>query len=143
MGGHRKKRALMLIEKLEKTKREKLVYTGDSIVDADAIAFAGHGISINCTNRQALLSSKINVATPTLQSLISIMEHIVSGQELTVGVKDTIQGKLNESVTPGMETAAPTQIFTRNEIEEGIEKVMQANRLCKDYIKKMGTGTDF
>ena len=143
MGGHRKKRALMLIEKLEKTKKEKLVYSGDSIVDADAIAFAGHGISINCTNRHALISSKINVATPTLESLIPIIEHIASGGELTVELRDIMQDKLNESVNPRIEAIPPTQIFTKNEIDGRIETVTQANRLCKEYIKKVKSDTIF
>jgi predicted HAD superfamily phosphohydrolase len=143
MGGHRKKRALMSIEKQEKTRKEKLVYAGDSIVDADAIAFAGHGISINCTNRQALISSKINVATSTLESLIPIMEHIASGGELTVELRDMIQEKVNEAITPEMEAIPPTLIFIKDEIDSRIETVTRANKLCKEYIKKMKSNTMF
>jgi predicted HAD superfamily phosphohydrolase len=137
MGAHRKKRALMSIEKLEKAKKENLIYSGDSIVDADAIAYAGYGISINCTNRQALISSKINVATTTLESLIPIIEHISSGADLTIELRDTIQERINEAISPGNQTTPPTRIFTRNEIDNKIEAVMQANRLCKEYMKKI------
>jgi predicted HAD superfamily phosphohydrolase len=143
MGGHRKKRALMLIEKQEKTRKEKLVYSGDSIVDADAIAFAGHGISINCTNRQALISSKINVATPNLESLIPIMEHIVSGEELTLEARDLIEGRVNEATVAQIKAAPPTRIFTKNEIDTRTDAVMQSNKLCKEYIKKMKSDIAF
>jgi predicted HAD superfamily phosphohydrolase len=137
MGAHRKKRALMSIEKLEKAKKENLIYSGDSIVDADAIAYAGYGISINCTNRQALISSKINVATTTLESLIPIIEQISSGADLTIELRDTIQERMGEAISLENQTTPPTRIFTRNEIDNKIEAIMQANRLCKEYMKKI------
>jgi predicted HAD superfamily phosphohydrolase len=135
MGGHRKKRALMLVEKLDKAKRDKMIYVGDSIVDADAIAYAGHGISVNCTNRQALISSKINVATSNLESLIPVIEQLVSVGELTGEKRDLIQGEANEVIHPETESIPPTRIFIKDEIDSRIDMVTQANRLCKEYVK--------
>jgi hypothetical protein len=137
MGAHRKKRALMSIEKSEKTKKEYLIYTGDSIVDADPIAYAGHGISVNCTNRQALVSSKINLATPTMESLVPILELITSGGQLTIELRDTLQERMNEEISKMIHPTPPARIFFGGGIEEKVDVVMQLNKISKDYVKRL------
>lgn len=137
MGAHRKKRVLMSIEKLERTKKENLIYTGDSIVDADPIAYAGNGISINCTNRQALTSSKINIATPTMKSLVPIIEHIISNGQSLAEPTVSLQWKIDVETAAGTEAAPPVRVFMTGEIDRNIDAVIRTNRICKDYVKKL------
>jgi predicted HAD superfamily phosphohydrolase len=135
MGAHRKKLALMEIERRENVQKDSLIYTGDGMVDADPLAYAGHGVSVNCTNREALLSSKINIATPTIASLVHLIEFVTSGKTLTIESKDVLQREMN--VEPSTEETVPrTKVFTQKEIHKNIDVVTQANRQCKDYVKK-------
>jgi predicted HAD superfamily phosphohydrolase len=136
MGAHRKKLALMEIQRRENIGRESLIYTGDSIVDADSFAHAGHGVSINCTNKDALLSSQINVASPTAFSLSHVIEFLSSGKTITAESKDILRREINSDVSK--EKKAPlVKVFIENEIRSNVEAVIQANRFCKDYVKKM------
>jgi predicted HAD superfamily phosphohydrolase len=143
MGAHRKKLALMEIERRENVGKENLIYVGDSIVDADAFAYAGHGISINCTNREALLSSEMNVATPTLCSLTVLIEFITSNQNLTIQSKDILQKKMNEEISAEEGAVPQARVFSTKEINNNTDAVTQANRLCKDYIKRIKSNNVF
>jgi len=137
MGAHRKKVSLMSIEKRENVKKDDLVYIGDSIVDADPLTHAGHGISINCTNREALLSSRINTATPSMMSLTHVIEFAISNKPLTNESKETLQKELNKDL-PYEEKATPqVRVFTSKEIRENLDLVTRVNRTCKDYVKKL------
>jgi hypothetical protein len=137
MGAHRKKQALILIEKREKVRKEHLIYIGDGMVDADPLAYAGYGISVNCTNKDALFSSRLNVATPNLESLIPIVNFIASGKRMSPESKNDLEKEISKRI-PSRAQATPASIlFTVNEIKADINAVTQANRLCKDYIKKL------
>jgi predicted HAD superfamily phosphohydrolase len=137
MGAHRKKLALMEIERRENVGRESLIYVGDSIVDADAFAYAEHGISVNCTNREALLSSEMNIATPTLSSLTVLIEFITSNLNLSIQSKDFLEKKMNEEILAEKGTVPKARIFSMEEINNDTDAVTQANRLCKDYVKRI------
>jgi predicted HAD superfamily phosphohydrolase len=143
MGGHRKKLALMEIERRENVGKESLIYVGDGLVDADAFAYAGHGISINCTNREALLSSEMNVATPTMFSLTVLIEFIASNQNLTIQSKDVLQKKMNEEISAEEGVVPQARVFSTKEIHNSTDVVTQANRLCKDYIKSIKSNNVF
>jgi predicted HAD superfamily phosphohydrolase len=139
MGAHRKKLALMEIKRRENVGRESLIYTGDGLVDADPLAYSGHGISINCTRKEPLLSSEINVATPTALTLSHVIELLSSGKELTVESRNILQREMNADM-PKEKEAPPVKVFTKNEIRHDVEAVVQANKLCKDYMKKVKVG---
>jgi predicted HAD superfamily phosphohydrolase len=135
MGAHRKMLTLREIQRREKVGRENLIYAGDSIVDADAFAYSGHGVSINCTNKEALLSSQINVATPSVISLSHVIELLSSGKTLTAKSKYMLQQEISADISKD-EKIPPAEVFLENEIHGDLDPVIQANRLCKDYIKK-------
>jgi predicted HAD superfamily phosphohydrolase len=137
MGAHRKKQALTLIEEREKVRKEYLIYIGDGMVDADPLAYAGYGISVNCTNKDALTSSRLNVATPNLESLIPLIDFITSGRIMLPESKKDLEKEINKSISSGAQSAPASMLFTANEIKADINGVTQANRLCKDYIKKL------
>jgi len=137
MGAHRKKQALIIIEKREKVKKESIIYVGDSIVDADPLAYAGHGISVNCTNKEALLSSRINVATPSLESLIPLIEFIASNKPMSSESKEDLEKEISKRISSGAQVALASKLFTANEVMIDINAVTQANRLWKDYVKRL------
>jgi hydroxymethylpyrimidine pyrophosphatase-like HAD family hydrolase len=137
MGAHRKKQALALIEKREKAKKECLIYIGDGMVDADPLAYAGNGISVNCTNKDALLSSRLNVATPNLEALIPVIDLIVTDKHTLPESKDYLEKEINKRISSITNTAPESVLFTADEIKADINAVTQANKLCKDYIKKL------
>jgi predicted HAD superfamily phosphohydrolase len=137
MGAHKKKQALVVIEKREKVKKEKLVFIGDSIVDADPIAYAGHGISVNCTNKDALLSSRINLATPSLESLIPLLEFVISGKPMSSDSKEDLEKEISKRISSGAQVSLASKLFTADDIKTDMNAVMQANRLWKDYIKRL------
>jgi predicted HAD superfamily phosphohydrolase len=135
MGAHRKKLALIEIQRRENVGRESLIYTGDGLVDADPLAYSGHGISINCTKEETLLSSQINIATPTVFSLSHVIELSSSGRRLTAESKDILVHEINAGISK--EKGIPlAKVFMKNEIHKNLEGVIKANSLCKDYIKK-------
>jgi len=137
MGAHGKTHALMLIEKREKVKKGSLIYVGDSIVDADPLAYAGHGISVNCTNKEALLSSRINVATPSLESLVPLIEFIASGKLMSSESKEDLEKEISKRISSGAQVALASKLFTAEEVKTDINAVTQANRLWRDYIKRL------
>lgn len=137
MGAHRKKHALTLIEEREKVEKECLIYIGDGMVDADPIAYAGYGISVNCTNKDALFSSRLNVATPDLESLIPLIDFIASDKRMSPESKKDLEKEMRKRVASGAQVAPACILFTADEIKVDINAVTQANRLCKDYIKKL------
>nr|MDO8135152.1 hypothetical protein [Candidatus Njordarchaeum guaymaensis] len=137
MGAHKKTHALMLIEKREKVKKASLIYVGDSIVDADPLAYAGHGISVNCTNKEALLSSRINVATPSLESLVPLIEFIASGKPMSSESKEDLEREIGKRISSGAQVALASKLFTAEEVKADINAVTQANRLWRDYVKRL------
>ena len=112
MGAHRKREVL---EKLGEP--EEIIYFGDSIVDADPLAYARWGVSVNCTNRYALQSSNLNIATTNLEKLGKVIE----------GIKNKDLQSIREE--EGM------KVFFREEINSNLEAVIRENRKCKEELK--------
>ena len=74
MGGHRKAQALRHAHP-----EGEVFYVGDSIVDADPIKEADIGVSVNCTNEEALRDSDLNVATTGFSGFKNIFNRIGNG----------------------------------------------------------------
>ena len=136
MGGHRKRLALMEIQRRENIERANLIYTGDGLVDADPLAYSGHGISINCTNKETLLSSQVNIATPTAFSLSHVVEFLSSGGELGPETRSILQHEINADIEKE-KAMPPAKVTIKNEIRNNLEGVIQENKLCKDHIKSL------
>ncbi len=132
MGAHRKRQVLEEIQNKEGVERVDLVYVGDGIVDADPLDYAGLGISVNCTNKEALLSSDINMAIPNMRQLIPVINTInqcKTSDELTSGLK-TLQRFLKGDKTRG-------RMFLTEDIEADLEGVKKINREFKNLIKRL------
>lgn len=127
MGGHRKKQVLEEIQKKEGVERKDLIYVGDGIVDADPLEYAGTGISVNCTNEQALLSSDINMAIPDMSRLILVISSIQQfGTEELESLKRFADSHKSEG-----------RIFLKDDIETDLKGVKTVNREFKNLIKSL------
>jgi len=132
MGAHRKQESLEEIQNKEGVERADLVYVGGGIVDADPLNYAGLGISVNCTNKEALLSSDINMAIPNMRQLIPVINTInqcKNFDELESGLK-SLQRFLNGDKTRG-------RMFLTEDIEADLEGVKSINRELKNLIKRL------
>jgi predicted HAD superfamily phosphohydrolase len=76
MGAHNKKKVLKKLSPDPKY----AIYIGDGIVDADSLEYANHGIALNCIDKFALHSCKLNIATANEALLIPILEEILKGK---------------------------------------------------------------
>ena len=116
MGGHRK------VDVLRKIKG-KIVYLGDSIVDADAIRFADYGFAVNCTSRHCLLDAKLNLALSDFSDLIPLLEDILDGKFVITDAK--------KYETKNM------KVFLPNEIKQNFEYVKSVNNMFKQQLKEL------
>jgi len=82
MGGHRK------VDVLKKIKdKDKIVYLGDSVEDADAIRFADYGFAVNCTDEHSLLDATLNLALSNFSDLIPLLKDILDGRFVIADAK--------------------------------------------------------
>ena len=120
MGAHRKAEALQQIGGVP-------VYTGDGIVDADPLLYAnasgGLGIAINCTSREALHSSAINLVTPTAEALYPLIKAVVAGRFYP----EALSHELDDY---------EARLFTAYDIRNDFDDVLDANRKVKDSLKQ-------
>lgn len=132
MGAHRKRQVLEEIQKKEGVERKRLVYVGDGIVDADPLKYAGIGISVNCTNEQALLSSDINMAIPNMRRLIPIIGAI---RQCETADELTSELELLKKVADCSKTRG--RIFLKEDIKADLKGVKSVNREFKNLIKRL------
>jgi predicted HAD superfamily phosphohydrolase len=120
MGGHNK------AEVFEATARkgEEKFYLGDSIVDADPIDIAEYGISVNCTNKEALMASKLNAVLTNFEGFIPILERIRNGRF------DPKEIRLNLSEDWRI-------IYTPDFIRDNFNEVVNMNRAFKTKLKSL------
>jgi predicted HAD superfamily phosphohydrolase len=116
MGGHRK------VDVLKKIK-DKVVYFGDSIVDADAVRFADYGIAVNCTNKHCLLDAKLNLALSNFSDLIPLLEDILNEKFVVADAK--------KYETENM------KVFLPDEITQNFNYVKFVNHKFKQELKNL------
>ncbi|MCS4542459.1 MAG: hypothetical protein HY929_09155 [Euryarchaeota archaeon] len=118
MGSHNKKRVLQSISTYE-----NIIYIGDGIVDCDALAYSKYGISLNCTNDYALLSSKINVATNNIANIIPIISEIIKGNFNVNKIKNDF-------------TSDEIKIFSNNDIKNNLPNIKNINNFFKSILRE-------
>ncbi len=116
MGGHRKAQILQKI-----APDTNVAFFGDGIVDADGIKFAKYGTSLNCTNDQALLDSKINFITIDMSTLLPVIEDIRAGRFDAEHAAQRYSGM---------------QVFTPPSIQGNLGYVKAANSEAKEALKQ-------
>lgn len=119
MGSHNKKRVLQSIS----ATNENIIYIGDGIVDSDALAYSKYGISLNCTNNYALLSSKINVATNDIANIIPVISNIVEEKFDIEKIKNYL-------------TSEKIKIFSHKDIKNNLEHVKKINSFFKSILRE-------
>ncbi len=122
MGGHNKAR---VVEKLSCE-----IFEGDSIVDADAIAYASRlatcGIASNCTDKFSLRECSFNVCYLDASYKLPVYEDVLRKGKIRV---DEWKKELESS---------EFRIFGRKEIERNFGKVIEVNRKFKEMLKGKG-----
>lgn len=121
-GGHNKVKVIKNLF-LPYSSGRNVVYLGNSIVDADPIAFAQYGFAVNCTNKHALHDAKLNLVVPDFSLLIQIFEDILNGRF------DFAKAKKYEK--NGM------RIFLPDEIRERFDYVKSVNEKVKSALKDL------
>lgn len=119
MGGHRKVDALRQID----WTGERIIYLGDSIVDADAIKFSRYGFAINCTNKHSLYDAKLNIALSDFSLLIPLLKDISNGR---FRFKDAKKYESEEM-----------KVFLPEEIRKNFDYVKSVNSKFKQQLKDL------
>jgi len=117
MGAHNKARVM------EGRNGSHWIYLGDGIVDADALQQAQYGIAVNCTNRHALGSAKLDIATVDMSNVIPVFE-------------DITQGRFTPQRARKMRKDGFT-VFTPQDIQDNPDYVIDTNRATKNAQREL------
>jgi predicted HAD superfamily phosphohydrolase len=118
MGGHRKAQVV----DMHSPGGRNAIAIGDSIVDADMLALAQYGISVNCTNKEALFSCKLNTVVRDFKHMNEIFEPIGRGMT-PIDIEEAIK---KEAI----------QVYSQKTIMESLNAVTAVNKDAKDHLKK-------
>ena len=118
MGSHNKARVMEA-----RNGNRNWIYLGDGIVDADPLQQAQYGIAVNCTNRYALESAKLDIATVDMSNAIPVFE-------------DITQGRFTPQRAKKMSKDGFT-VFTPQDIQDNPDYVIDANRASKNAQREL------